>query len=117
MAGAAGLSPTDDLGACQLRWRKIVVRAMPAQLVAVLALERRATHHPAVGTVRGEPLPDRFQPRIAVVVVERLTGGHLVDVGRRVEIVGVGERHPQPLRQRRTDGRLAGARNAHDDDW
>ena len=58
----------------------------------------------------GQPLPDRFEPRVAVVVVERLAGGHLGDVGRRMKVVGVGERHPQPLRQRRADGRLAGAR-------
>jgi len=54
----------------------------------------------------GEPLADRFEPRIAVVVVERLTSRHLGDVGLRMKIVGVGERHPQTLRQRRADGRL-----------
>src|SRR6476659_9857125 len=38
----------------------------------------------------GEPLPDRLEPGIAVVVVR--------------------ERHPQALRQSRTDGRFTGAR-------
>ena len=37
-------------------------------------------------------LPDRFQPRIAVVVVEGLTGRHLGDVGAWVKVVGVLER-------------------------
>ena len=87
-----------------------------AQLVAVLALERRAAHHAAVG-VLGQPLPDRVQPRVAVVVVERVPGRHLGDVGRRVEVVGVGERHAQPLRERRADGRLPRTGHAHDDDW
>jgi hypothetical protein len=33
-----------------------------------------------------------------------------------MEIIGVGERHPQALRQRGADGRLSGARNSHDND-
>jgi hypothetical protein len=93
------------------------VRAMTAQLVAVLAPQRRAAHHPAVAAMLGKPLPDRFEPRKAVVVVEGLTGRHLGDVGRWMKVVGVGERHPQALRQRRADGRLTGARDSHDDDW
>ncbi len=77
------------------------IGAVAPQLVAVLAFERRAAHHPAV-VVRGEPLADRLQPRIAVVVVEGVAGGHLGDVGGGMEVVGVGERHPHPLRQRGT---------------
>jgi len=60
----------------------------------------------------GEPLPDRFEPRIAVVVVEGSAGSHLGDVGRWMKVVGVGERHPQALRQRCADGRLTGARHS-----
>jgi hypothetical protein len=91
--------------------------AVATQLVAIRALQRRATHHPAVAAVLGEPLPDRLEPRIAVVVVEGFAGRHLGDVGGWVEVVGVRERHPQALRQRRADGRLPGARDSHDDDW
>ena len=92
------------------------VGAVPPQLVAVLALERRAAHHAAVGAARAQPLPDRIEPRVAVVVVEGLAGRHLLDVGGRVEVICVGERHPQALRQRRAHRRLTGAGYAHDDD-
>ena len=49
-------------------------------------------------------------------VVERLPRAHLGDVLGRVQVVGVGERHPQPLRQRGAHGRLARARDTHRDD-
>ena len=46
------------------------VGAMAAHLIAVLALECRASHHPTI-VVINQPLPDGLQPRIPVVVVER----------------------------------------------
>jgi hypothetical protein len=116
LSGPAGLPVADDLG-CAGHVQELDVRAMTAQLVAVLALQSRAAHHAAVAAVLGKPLPDRLEPGIAVVVVERLTGRHLGDVGGWMKVVGVRERHPQALRQSRTDGRFTGARNAHDDDW
>jgi hypothetical protein len=54
---------------------------------------------------------------MAVVVIKGLTGRHLGDVGGRMKVVGIRERHPKALRQCRADGRLSGARNSHDDDW
>jgi len=66
--------------------------------------------------VGGEPPADRLQPRLAVVVVERLAGGHLRDVRGRVEVVGVRERDAQPLGDRGPDRRLAGTGHAHHDE-
>ena len=92
MSRPAGLSATDDL--CRsAQVQNHQVGAVPPELVTVLALQRRAAHHAAVMVV-SEPLPDGLQPWVAVIVVEGVTRGHLRDVGRRVEVVGVGERHP-----------------------
>src|SRR5258707_4613993 len=87
-------------------------RTVPTQLVAVGAFERRTTHHTAVAVVR-QPLPNPLQPRVAIVVVQRFTRGHLGDVGGRVQGVGVHEGHPQPFRERRAHRRLAGAGDTH----
>src|SRR5262245_48151640 len=116
MAGAAGLTLADDL-LCAAEVKELHIGAVAAQLVAVLAFERGAAHDAAVATAIGEPLPDRLEPRIPVVVVERLTGRHLGDVGLRMKVVRIRERHSKPLRERRADGRLTGARDPHDDDW
>src|SRR5947209_3941929 len=86
--------------------------AVGPELVAVSALERRATRHCPVG-VAGQPLPDPFEPGIAIVVVERLTRRHLGDVRRRVQGVRIHEGHRQPSRQRRPHRRLARSRYAH----
>ena len=48
-----------------------------------------------------QPVTDGVKPRVAVIVVERVTGRHLGDVGLRMEIVRVGERDTQTLGQRR----------------
>ena len=113
--GPAGLTARDDLRAA-VQVQELGGGGVVPQLVAVLPLQRRAAHHPAGLGVRRQPLPDRLEPGVPVVVVERLTGGHLGDVGGRVEVVGVGERDPQPLGQGRAHGRLAGAGDAHGDD-
>src|SRR5271165_925870 len=104
MAGPACLPSRDHLRrAAQMN--EFDCGTMAPQLVAILASERRTAHHTAAAML-GQPLTDRLQPWVAVVVVKGLTGGHLGDVGRRVEVVGVGERYPQPLRQRRPDRRF-----------
>ena len=112
--GTARLAPGDDLGVT-LQVQEGDLGRVAAQQVAVAALEGRAADHRARRVAR-EPRPDGLEPRAAVVVVERLAGGHLRDVRRGVEVVGVGERHPQALRDRGADGRLAGPGHAHDDE-
>ena len=115
MAGPAGLAAGDDLAAA-LEVEELDVRGVAAELVAVLPLERGAAHHAAVGVGGASHSPIASSHGLAVVVVEGLAGGHLGDVGRRVEVVGVGERHPQPLGEGRADGGLAGAGHPHHDD-
>src|SRR5947209_1627705 len=95
--------------------QELSVRAVPAELVTVLAFERRTTRHAAVA-VAGQPLADRLQPGIAIVVVERLARTHLGDAGRRVQRVGVDERHHQPLCERRPHRRLPRSRDTHHHD-
>ena len=47
----------------------------------------------------GQPLPDRFERRVAVIIVgERGTRRHLGDIGLRVKGIGVGEGHAQAPR-------------------
>jgi hypothetical protein len=115
VANWARLAAADDLGTA-LEVEELDVRCVAAELVAVLPPERGAAHHAAVGVGGVEPLPDRLEPRLPVVVVQRLASGHLRDVGRRVEVVGVRERHPQALGEGRADGRLAGTGHPHHDD-
>src|SRR3984957_287728 len=93
------------------------LRTMPPQLIAILTLERRAAHYPTLSTVFGQPVADRLQPGIPVVIVEGDGGLHLRDVGGRVKVVGVGERHAQPLRHWGPARRLARSRLPHHDDW
>ena len=66
-----------------------------AQRVPVGAVQGRAADHPAAVVVLGQPAADRRQPGGPVVVVQRVAGGHLVDVGLRVEHVGVPVVHAQ----------------------
>src|SRR5262249_31554519 len=86
--------------------------------VAVAALERRAGHDAGRARVamRFDPGSDRFEPGPAVVVGERLTAAHLLDVGRRVKAVGVAKRAIEPRRDQLADGRFAGARDANPHD-
>src|SRR5258705_3482750 len=96
MSRPADLSLADDLG-CAGQMQEFDVRTMTTQLVAVLAPQCRAAHHPAVAAMLGKPLPDRFEPRITVVVIEGLTGGHAGDAGRSVLILGGCARDPHAL--------------------
>src|SRR5689334_15218708 len=116
MTGAAGLAPGDHL------WRatemeELDIWAVAPQLIAVLAFQRRTTHHTAGVAALRQPLPDRFQPRIPVVVVQRFPGRHLRDVRRRVKVIGVGERHAKALRQRGADSRFTRTGDAHCHYW
>src|SRR6478609_8626009 len=89
-----------------------------AQQVAVRALERRAradTRAAGVG-LRAQPVADGLEPGPAVVVRERRARGHLVDVRLRVELVGLGVRDAEAVREQRGHGGLARARDAHDDE-
>ncbi len=77
------------------------------QPVPVRPLQRRAADHPAEPGPAVRPLADGVQPRPAVVVGQRGPGRHLGDVGRGVEVVGLGVRNAQPSREQGTDGGLA----------
>jgi hypothetical protein len=56
-----------------------------------------------------DPSPDRLQPGPAIGIGERLPGGHLLDVGRRVEAVGIGVLPAEATGQHRAHGGLAAA--------
>ena len=109
-----GLAPLDDLAAA-LEQQELDVVAVVTQLVAVVALQRRARDHAAVGMV-DQPPADQLEPRPAVAVVERLAARHLLDVGGGVQVVGVLEGDAQPTGEGGADGGLARAGHAHDDD-
>ena len=87
-----------------------------AQPVAVAAAQRRAADHAAPVAALGDPAGDRVQPGRPVGVVQRVAGRHLGDVRRRVEVVGLGVRHAEPLGEQGADRRLARARHPHDHD-
>jgi hypothetical protein len=57
----------------------------------------------------------RVEPRHPIGVGQRLAAVHLLDIGRRMEIVGVVERPSELMRQQPTDGGLAAARDSHED--
>ena len=103
MAGAAGLAAARSPRACHSDGGTRPGGQWLTQLVPVRALQRRTAHHAALDVVT-RPAARRW-PRAtdAAVVVKRVTGGHLGDVSGRVEVVGVGERYPQTLGQRRAD--------------
>jgi hypothetical protein len=86
--------------------------------VAVVALQRGAGDDETGAPVGrlGERGADDLEPGPAVVVVERHTRRHLLDVGHRVQVVGVGERHAEVSREQGADRGLARARDAHHDD-
>jgi hypothetical protein len=54
-----------------------------------------------------------FQPRLPVGIVERHSARHLVDVRRRMQVVGIDESPLQALGDRSSDSRLAGAGDSH----
>ena len=114
MPGPAGLPPGHDLdraircrnstsGQCRRSWSRYL-RFSAEQLMT------------PPSAVRGKPLADHLEPRVAVVVVEGVSGGHLRDVGRRMEVVGIGERRPKSLRKRGTDSGLPRTGYSHDHD-
>jgi len=77
------------------------------QQVAIAATQGGAADHGAPVAVRRKPFSDGFKPRRAVVVVKRLTGGHLGDARLAVERVGIGILDPQAVSQRVSDRRFA----------
>ena len=116
MPGAAGLAPGDHLaGAVEVAGTR-VRGAWCRSWSRYLRFSAEQLITPPSLVVLGEPLTDRLEPGVAVVVVERVAGGHLGDVGRRVEVVGVGERHPEPLGEGGAHGGLPRSRDPHDHD-
>src|SRR5216684_6314998 len=56
-----------------------------------------------------DPARDRLQPGQTVLIVERLTGAHLLDICRRVQVVAFLKRPTQHPLQLLCDGRFAAA--------
>jgi len=78
-------------------------------------LQRRAGEH-CTRTARLARTQFRVQahePGPAVLVRERRAGGHLGGVRGRMPVVAVDELAAEPRREQRSDGRLAGAGDAH----
>src|SRR3954462_8314314 len=115
MAGATGLPPADHLRRAR-EVKEDDVGTVSTQLFAVPALQRRTAHHAALAAMAAQPHTDSVEPRVSVVVVERLSRRHLLDVGRRRKVIGVAERPPQPLTQCGAHRRFTGPGYAHDDD-
>ncbi|CAH0271024.1 hypothetical protein SRABI128_03393 [Microbacterium sp. Bi128] len=82
--------------------------------VAVGTLER-AARDDQPGVRRREAPADLGQPGCPVVVVQRGTRGHLVDVRLRVQRVAVEEFRPQAVGDGRAHGAFAATGHAHDD--
>ncbi len=88
-----------------------------ADLVAVLLLEGGAdddTHLVLLFQAVGR-IADPLQPGGAILIVERGTTGHLLDVGFRVQIIAIDELGPQCLGHLETDAGLAAATHSHHD--
>jgi hypothetical protein len=64
----------------------------------------------------GELAADRVEPRTPIVVRQRLAPPHLLDVRRRMEVVGIEKRPAEPTRERGADRRFPDARDTHHDD-
>ena len=89
----AGRSPRG----CRARCTNSVRGACAAQLVAVLALQRRAAHHAAGLVVLGQPLPDRLEPGLPVVVVQRVPAVILAMLAGGWKSSASANGTPQPL--------------------
>ena len=87
------------------------------QNIAVAALQRGARDDAmsARTTRLVDPGGDRIQPGPTILIGERNTAVHLVDVGGRMKPIGVLELPSQMQCEERADGRLPASRNAHDD--
>ena len=89
-----------------------------AKFFAVTALEGGAGQH---GIFVGcDPTFDcvaqRFKPRGSIRIGESDTLSNLLDIGRGMKIIGIGELPAQLVGQKSTYGRFSGAYNPHDDD-
>ena len=116
MPGPAGLPPGDHLvAALEVHERDGRARGWRSwSRYFRFSAEQLITPPPSPWTASHSPID--LEPGVAVLVVQRLPGGHLGDVGRRVQVVGVLERHVQPLGEGGSDGGLAGAGDPHDDE-
>src|SRR5882762_2836677 len=75
--------------------------AVGPQDLAIAPLQRRArddSRSPGIGAF-ADPGGDPLQPRLAVLVVQRVSGGHLRDIGRRMQLVALlrSEEHTSEL--------------------
>ena len=81
-------------------------------------LQRRARKH-RVASLAGHRAHlggETVEPRRAILVGQGNSRGHLGDICRWMEIVGVEKLPAKPVRQRLANRGLAAAANAHDDD-
>lgn len=110
--------PLQQQSAIAVEVHELYLRSTARQLIAISGLQRGTRDYGAL--LSGAPIVDSFsdrrEPGRPVGIVERLTGGHLGDVRRRMKFVGIRERPIKFFSERTTDGRFAAARYAHDDD-
>ena len=69
---------------------KMQVAIAFAQAVTIAFQRRTHQQRHRIGALHGEDgVVERSQPRSAIVVVQRMPGGHFVDVGARVQVIAV----------------------------
>src|SRR5436190_4854708 len=95
------------------------IGALPDENIAVRTFERRAGNHAMIASLsrRIDPGRDGIEPGPAVLVGERLAPMHLVDVRLGMKPIGVLVDPMQLVREHGSDGGLAAARYAHDNDY
>ena len=95
---------------------EMYVRSPASEEIAIAALECRAGNHAGLAGLPPavDPVRDLFKPGPPVPVVERMSGVHLGDVRRRMEVVAFLEGPTESISERLCDRRLARSRNTHD---
>src|SRR5579872_6738373 len=91
------------------------VVAPAQQYVSIGVFQSRAGNHDMAARFAdaADLIGDRFKPRPAVFVGQRMSGAHLFDVARGVKAVAVFERPLQTLGERSGNRALSRARYAH----
>lgn len=87
--------------------------------VPVRPLERRTGDDPVLPVIQPpvDPAGNFLQPRIPVLIRQRMSRGHLVDIGLGVQGIAFLEGPTQPTRKEGGNGGFAGPGDAHDDQY
>ena len=102
-------------GLCASEIDEAHLGAASAQAVAINALQGRARddRRDARAALLVDEAADRREPGPAVLVGQRCSAPHLLDIGRWMKTVGVAERPSEYPREALARGRLAATRNPH----